>query len=75
MANGRMVLKNRRFTNFDYGKLREKVRHTVQRLKEVNAATRVKCEAVAEYVVQHCSGLNCSHYAVERRLNYDPKTA
>ncbi|HWJ99778.1 MAG TPA: amidohydrolase family protein [Xanthobacteraceae bacterium] len=73
MAGGRMVLQNRRFTSFDYDKLREKVQRTVQRLKEANAATKIKCEAVAEYVMHHCSGLNCSHYAVERRLNYDPK--
>ncbi len=66
---GRMVLAGRRFTRLDYGRLRRDVEAAVQRLKEANAPTRTRMEAMAAYVSRYCVGLACAGYHVRRRLD------
>jgi cytosine/adenosine deaminase-related metal-dependent hydrolase len=69
MIGGRMVLAGRRFTRLDYDKLRRDVAAAVRRLKEANAPTRARMEAMAAYVSRHCVGLACKGYHVRRRLD------
>jgi len=69
MIGGRMVLAGRRFTRLDYDKLRRDVEAAVQRLRESNAPTRARMEAMAAYVSRHCVGLACKGYHVRRRLD------
>lgn len=69
MIGGRMVLRNRRFSDFDYSALRQRAARTVERLRQVNADTRAHMEAMTPYVARHCSGLVCRHYHVARRID------
>ncbi len=73
MIGGRMVLANRRFTTFDYDKLRRDVQSSVDRLRAENAATREQMDAMATFVSRHCIGLAAEGYHVHRRL--DPPEA
>ena len=69
MIGGRMVLSERRFTQFDYDALRGRVADTVARLRERNAPTRECMQAMAGFVSHHCVGLTREHYHVRRRLD------
>ena len=69
MIGGRMVLANRRFTTFDYDKLRRDVQASVDRLRAQNAATRAQMDAMATFVSRHCIGLAAEGYHVHRRLD------
>ncbi|SIS58839.1 guanine deaminase [Roseivivax lentus] len=57
MIGGRMVLRDRRFTGFDFDKLRADVAAAVARIQAANAGTRAEFEAVARFVSHHCVGL------------------
>lgn len=61
MIGGRMVLKNRKFAEFDFDVLREKVAQALDRLRTENRETRELSDAMAHYVSSHCVGLACSH--------------
>lgn len=69
MIGGRMVLNNRRFTDFDYPALRQRAARTVERLRAATAEARTHMEAMAPYVARHCTGLVCRHYHVARRID------
>lgn len=69
MIGGRMVLRNRRFPDFDYSALRRRAAQTVERLRAANAEAHAHMEAMAPYVARHCSGLVCRHYHVARRID------
>jgi len=69
MIGGRMVLARRKFTALDYAGLRTRAGALAQRFREANAGTRVRMEAMAEFVSHHCTGLVCEHYHVQRRLD------
>ncbi len=69
MIGGRMVLAGRRFTTLDYAGLRARAGALAERFRESNAGTRVRMEAMAEFVSHHCTGLVCEHYHVQRRLD------
>jgi len=73
MIGGRMVLSGRQFVSFDFAALRGKVEAATGRLRGVNMETRERMEAMAEFVSQHCVGLVCEQYHVNRRL--DPAAA
>lgn len=66
MIDGRMVLHDKRFTNYDFASLRARVKGAVARLGEINISTKQECEAMANYVSHHCVGLACKHYPVNR---------
>lgn len=57
MIGGRMVLRDRRFTMFDFDKLRDDVAAAVQRIQAANAGKRADFDAVAQFVSHHCVGL------------------
>ncbi len=69
MVDGRMVLKDRQFVNFDYNQLRLKVAAAVGRLAEANVETKERMEAMAPYVAAHCVGLACNPYHVKRTVH------
>ena len=69
MIGGRMVLWGRQFTSFDYDGLRRRVDESARRLKQLNAETRERMEAMAEFVSHHCVGLVRDEYHVQRRLD------
>ncbi len=75
MIGGRMVLEDRRFVDFDYDGLRKRVALATGRLREANADSRVRMEAMAEFVSHHCVGLACENYPVSRRLDLTSETA
>ena len=64
-----MVLSKRKFTSFDYGGLRSKAEAAAERLRGINIDTHGRMQAMAEFVSQHCVGLACQQYHVERRIN------
>lgn len=68
MTGGRMVLEHRRFTTFDFNRLRQKVAMSVERLTELNAAKKQHMEAIAPLVSAHCVGLACHHYHVNSAI-------
>lgn len=70
MIGGRMVLKGRQFTEFDYDNLRKRAAAAVGRMHEANAEPRKRMEAMAEFVSHHCTGLVCQDYHVERRIDH-----
>ena len=69
MIGGRMVLSGRRFTGFDYGALRRQVEDATARLRDFNAESRQRMEAMASFVSHHCVGLIREPYHVQRRLD------
>ena len=69
MIGGRMVLQGRRFTAFDYTALRRRAEAAVARLREANAETQARMQAMAPYIAQHCTGLVCRHYHAARRID------
>jgi cytosine/adenosine deaminase-related metal-dependent hydrolase len=68
MIGGRMVLSGRKFTTFDYGALRRRAEAARVRLREFNAETNARMEAIASFVSHHCVGLACEPYPVRRTL-------
>ena len=70
MIGGQMVLSGRRFTRFDYEKLRAKVQSTMERLSLMNRETKEWMDGMAAFVSQHCVGLAGEPYHVHRRLDY-----
>ena len=69
MIDGVMVLKGRRFAQFDYDALRQKIQAAAERLTVQNAPTRERMDAMAHYVSSHCVGLACQPYHVARRVD------
>jgi len=69
MVGGRMILEGRRFTEFDYDKLRADTQVACERLTAANADTRSHMEAVEEFVGLHCIGLMREPYHVHSRLD------
>lgn len=69
MIGGRMVLEDRCFTGIDYGALCREAQEMAERLREINAPTHRRMEAMAEYVSGHCVGLSCEGYHVHRRID------
>lgn len=69
MIDGAMVLRARRFTQFDYDSLRRKTQSAAERLTVHNTATRQRMDVIAQYVSSHCVGLACQSYHVERRID------
>ena len=69
MIGGRMVLEARRFTTLDFDSLRLEAQAMAERLRESNSPTRVRMEAMAQYVSRHCVGLVCEGYHVHRRID------
>ncbi len=59
MIGGRMVLEGRKFTGFDFDRLRRGVAEAIARLAEANAEKRQVAEMMARYVSSHCIGLAC----------------
>ncbi len=70
MIGGRMVLEGRRFTGFDYDKLRRSAQEAVERLSAANEGTKKRAEAMAAFVSKHCVGLAREPYHVHRRLPF-----
>jgi len=70
MIGGRMVLSGRRFTAFDFDALRRRVADTVARLREHNAVSFERMQAMAGFVSRHCVGLCREDYHVQRRLDW-----
>ncbi len=70
MIGGRMVLEGRRFTGFDYDKLRRSAQEAVERLSAANEGTKKQAEAMAAFVSKHCVGLAREPYHVHRRLPF-----
>ena len=68
MIGGRMVVSGRKFTDFDYPALRRRAEAASDRLREFNAETHARMEAIASFVSHHCVGLACEHYHVQRNL-------
>jgi hypothetical protein len=64
-----LVLQERRFTQFDYDALRQKIQAAVERLTVQNAPTRERMDAMAQYVSSYCVGLACQSYHVARRVH------
>ena len=69
MIGGRMVLSGRRFTAFDFDALRARVAGTVARLREANAESFERAQAMAEFVSRHCVGLCREEYPARRRID------
>ena len=69
MIGGRMVLWQRRFTDFDYAKFCQDVENACEQLHSLNADTKEKMNALEEFVGVHCIGLAKEPYHVQRRLN------
>jgi len=69
MIGGRMVLQDRRFTTLDFDRLRHEAQAMAERLRAANAPTRIRMEAMAEYVSHHCVGLACKGYHEHRRID------
>jgi 5-methylthioadenosine/S-adenosylhomocysteine deaminase len=69
MIGGRMVLQGRRFVSLDFDKLRRDVQATADRLRDQNAPTKERMEAMAKFVSSHCVGLACEGYHVHRSLD------
>ncbi len=67
-----MVLEGSRFISIDFDKLRYDVQATVERLRQKNAPTRDRMEAMAAFVSSHCVGLAGEGYHVHRRLDAGP---
>jgi cytosine/adenosine deaminase-related metal-dependent hydrolase len=72
MIGGKLVLKNRQFTTFDYDALVEEARIAAQRLSETNADRRALGNELESAVGLFCIGLTQQHYHVQRHL--DAKT-
>ncbi len=70
MAGGRMVLRDRRFTEFDFDALRRKAAAATARLAEIDVAPKARKEAMAAFVSAHCVGLVCQDYHVHRRVDH-----
>ena len=68
MINGDMILQDRRFTQFDFATLRQKIATAVERHKSLNEPVRMRSEAMARFVSSHCVGLACQSYHVQRRV-------
>jgi 5-methylthioadenosine/S-adenosylhomocysteine deaminase len=68
MVNGKMILENRRFVDFDYDGLRQDVALTIERLTGANSEKKEQMEALAPYVSAHCVGLACKHHHVSRTI-------
>ena len=66
MIGGRWVLRDGRFTTFDYDRLVADIAAAVERLRAVNAETRRFAEALADHVRGHCIGLARAPYPVRR---------
>lgn len=69
MIGGRMVLSGRRFADLDFDALRRRVADTVERLREQNADSFDRMQAMATFVSHHCVGLASERYHVQRRLD------
>ena len=69
MVDGRMVLADRQFVEFDFAALRRAVNAAAGRLGEANAATRSAMEALAPYVSVHCVGLACRSHHVHAAIH------
>ncbi len=69
MIGGRMVLSGRTFTNLDFGALRRRAEQAKDRLRAFNAEAGARAEAIASFVSQHCVGLACEPYPVQRTLH------
>ncbi len=68
MIGGRMVLAERKFTDFDYAGLRHKAESAARRIENANGGTKDRMEAMASFVSHHCIGLACQHSGAERRV-------
>jgi len=69
MIGGRLVLSGRRFTDFDFEALRQRVDEACARIRERNRDSFAHMQAMAAFVSQHCVGLARDHYHVRRRLD------
>ena len=69
MIGGRLVLSGRRFTDFDFEALRQRVDEACARIRERNRDSFAHMQAMAGFVSQHCVGLARDHYHVQRRLD------
>ncbi len=61
---GRVLLQAGRFVAFDFEALRARAAAAVERLKEVNQASRALSEKLEPYVSQYCSGLAAAPWHV-----------
>jgi hypothetical protein len=61
---------SRRFTGFDYDKLRRSAQEAVERLSAAIEGTKKQAEAMAAFVSKHCVGLAREPYHVHRRLPF-----
>jgi len=70
MVDGRMVLENRRFVDFDFAALRRAVNAAAGRLGQASAETRLSMEAMAPFVSAHCVGLACRSHHVHAAIHH-----
>lgn len=69
MIGGRMMLQGRRFTAFDFDRLRREAQSAAERIGQGNALKRAQSDAMAAFVSRHCVGLACEGYHVRRRAD------
>ena len=69
MIDGRIVVKGKSFTAFDFPKLRRDVESAMQRLNETTMANRALAEQLEPLVASYCSGLARAPYPVRRTLH------
>jgi guanine deaminase len=68
MIDGRLVLKDRKFTRFNYEKLRQQAQAAADRMTIENASAREQAHALEPFVAQHCIGLASEAFHVQRRI-------
>lgn len=68
MIDGRMVLKDRKFTEFDFASMKTKAQDAADRIAEQSVTARKQAEALEPFVAQHCSGLARQKYHVHRTV-------
>lgn len=68
MIGGRMVLRERRFVDFDYGHLRRRIASAMARLNRATAARRELAMKLEPLVGRYCIGLSRQPCALRRTL-------